>query len=156
MSAETRLKQMDLTLPAAPRAGGNYLPFRLAGSLLFLAGVVSADSGGVIAGTVGSEQSVDDGYAAARACALLQLANIREALGSLDRVESIISLTGYVNAVPGFAHTPQVINGASDLLIEVFGDEGRHARVAVGVAALPRNATVEVQMVVAVTPEAEI
>jgi enamine deaminase RidA (YjgF/YER057c/UK114 family) len=91
---------------------------------------------------------VDEGYAAARTCALTQLAVLKRHLGSLDVVKSIIGVNGYVNAVPGFADSPKVINGVSDLLVEVFGDDGRHVRAAIGVSALPRNALVEVQMTV--------
>jgi enamine deaminase RidA (YjgF/YER057c/UK114 family) len=93
---------------------------------------------------------VEDGYAAARACALTQLAVLRKHLGSLDAVRSVISVNGYVNAVAGFADSSKVINGASDLLIEVWGDAGLHARAAIGVSALPKNALVEVQMAVEV------
>lgn len=105
---------------------------------------------GVIEGTVGKDRTIDDGYLAARMCALTQLAVLHRELGSLDRVKEIVSLTGYVNAVSGFGQTPAVINGASDLLVEIFGEAGRHARAAVGACALPRNALVEVQMVVSV------
>jgi enamine deaminase RidA (YjgF/YER057c/UK114 family) len=150
MSAELRLKEMNLTLPAPPTAGGNYLSFRQVGEIGYLAGVVSIGEDGVITGTVGDGRSVEDGYAAARACALTQLAVLKKSLGSLDRVASVLTVNGYVNAVAGFAETAKVINGASDLLIEIFGDDGRHVRAAVGVSALPRNALVEVQMTVQV------
>ncbi|MDE3104946.1 MAG: RidA family protein [Acidobacteriota bacterium] len=146
-------KDMDspargLPLPAPAKAGGNYLSAKRVGQLLFLSGVISTDDQGVLTGTVGADRTPEEGYAAARRCALTQLAVIQQAVGSLDAVESIVSLNGYVNAVPGFADTPKVINGASDLLIEVFGEPGRHVRAAVGVSALPRNAIVEVQMTV--------
>jgi enamine deaminase RidA (YjgF/YER057c/UK114 family) len=93
---------------------------------------------------------VEDAYAAARRCALTQLAVLRNHLGSLDAVKEVVSVNGYVNALPGFADSPQVVNGASDLLIEVFGEAGRHVRAAIGVSSLPRNALVELQMVVAI------
>jgi enamine deaminase RidA (YjgF/YER057c/UK114 family) len=99
---------------------------------------------------VGADRSIDEGREAARRCALTQLAVIRQALGTLDRVEQIVSLTGYVNTISGFTDSPLVVNGASDLLVEVFGESGRHVRAANGVAALPRNAMVELQMLVAV------
>ena len=102
----------------------------------------------MITGTVGAGRTVEEGYAAARACALTQLAVLKQHLGSLDGVKQIVSVNGYVNAVPGFEDSPQVINGASDLFIEIFGDAGRHVRAAVGVAALPKNALVELQMTV--------
>ena len=147
---DARLKAMGIVLPAPPTSGGNYLPARTIGRVVYLAGVISTDSDGVIAGTVGLDRTVEDGYAAARACALTQLTVLRQHLGSLDAVRSVISVTGYVNAVAGFADSPKVINGASDLLVELWGDAGRHVRAAVGVSALPRNALVEIQMTVEV------
>jgi enamine deaminase RidA (YjgF/YER057c/UK114 family) len=98
----------------------------------------------------GVGSTIEEGYYAARACALTQLAALRRELGSLDRVAEVVSVTGYVNAVTGFADAPAVINGASDLLVEVFGESGRHVRAALGVSALPRNALVELQMSVRV------
>ena len=115
---------------------------------MFLSGVISIGSDGVITGTVGQDRTIQDGSAAARACALTQLAALRHHLGSLDAVKSIVSVNGYVNAVPGFSDSPKVINGASDLLVEIFADAGRHVRAAIGVSALPRNALVELQMTV--------
>jgi enamine deaminase RidA (YjgF/YER057c/UK114 family) len=102
----------------------------------------------VITGTVGLDRTVDQGYAAARACALTQLAVLKHHLGSLDAVKGVVGVNGYVNAVAGFRDSPKVINGASDLLMEVLGEAGRHVRAAIGVSALPRNALVEVQMTV--------
>ena len=150
MSAEMRLLELGITLPEPPTPGGNYRSAKAAGGLIYLAGVVSTGSAGVITGTAGADRSIADGYAAARACALTQLAVLKRELGSLDKVQQIVSLNGYVNAVPGFPDPPAVINGASDLLLDVFGDPGRHARAAIGVSALPRNALVEVQMIVAI------
>jgi enamine deaminase RidA (YjgF/YER057c/UK114 family) len=150
MSAEARLKELKISLPALPAPGGNYLSAKVVGNLVYLAGAISSDSGGVITGTAGADRSVADGYAAARACALTQLAVLQQTLGSLDKVREIVSVNGYVNAVAGFPDSPAVINGASDLLVAVFTDAGRHVRAAVGVSALPRNALVELQMIVAV------
>lgn len=150
MSAEERLKELNVVLPAPPGPGGNYLSARRAGGFLYLAGVISSDASGVLAGTVGLERTVEDGYVAARSCALKQLAALRQELGSLDRVAAVVSATGYVNCVPQFAETPAVMNGFSDLIVEIFGAQGRHVRAAVGVSALPRNASVEVQMTVLV------
>jgi enamine deaminase RidA (YjgF/YER057c/UK114 family) len=146
MEKETLLIQAGYILPTLPTAGGNYLSAKRVGKMLYLAGVISTDDQGVMTGTVGAERTIEEGYAAARACALTQLAVIKHQTGSLDAVDSIVSVNGYVNAVPGFPDSPKVINGASDLLIVVFGEAGRHVRAAVGVNALPRNATVEVQM----------
>jgi enamine deaminase RidA (YjgF/YER057c/UK114 family) len=150
MSAEKKLLELGIVLPNPPAPGGNYRSVKAAGNLLYLAGVISTDAGGVITGTAGSDRSIAEGYAAARACALTQLAVLKRELGSLDKVQDIISVNGYVNAVAGFPDPPAVINGASDLLLAVFGEPGRHARAAIGVSALPRNALVEVQMIVAV------
>jgi enamine deaminase RidA (YjgF/YER057c/UK114 family) len=150
MSAEDRLIELGYVLPSLPAPGGNYLSAKIVGDLVFLAGVISTDEQGAIAGTVGQGRSVEDGYLAARQCALIQLAVLRQALGTLDRVQQIVSVNGYVNSVAGFADSPNVINGASDLLVEIFGEAGRHVRVAIGVSALPRNALVELQMVVAI------
>jgi enamine deaminase RidA (YjgF/YER057c/UK114 family) len=147
---EERLVALGLVLPPPPAPGGNYLPAKQAGPLLFLAGVISSDENGVLTGKVGDDRSLDEGRHAARRCALTQLAVIRQALGTIDEVEHIVSVNGYVNTVAGFPDSPQVINGASDLLVQVFGEAGRHARAAIGVTALPRHAMVELQMVVSV------
>lgn len=150
IGTEDRLRELSIALPELPAAGGNYVSARTVANVVYLAGVISTDAGKVITGTVGLDRTIDEGYAAARACALTQLAVLRNHLGSLDVVRAIISVNGYVNSVPGFPDSPKVINGASDLLVEVFGDVGRHVRAAIGVSALPRNALVEVQMTVEV------
>lgn len=141
---------MGLSLPQLPSPGGNYVPAKQAGGVLYLSGVISLGPEGVIAGLAGADRTIEDGYAAARACALLQLAVLKHELGSLDRVVEVLTLNGYVNAAPGFGDSPAIINGASDLLVRVFGESGRHVRAAIGVSALPRNALVEVQMSVRV------
>jgi enamine deaminase RidA (YjgF/YER057c/UK114 family) len=145
---ESRLRELGMTLPALPAPGGNYLSAKTVGNLVFLAGVISTGPEGVITGTAGLNRTVDEGYAAARACALTQLAVLRRHLGSLDAIKGIVSVSGYVNAVPGFLDSPKVINGASDLFIEVLGETARHVRAAIGISALPRNALVELQMTV--------
>jgi enamine deaminase RidA (YjgF/YER057c/UK114 family) len=150
MSAEKRLLELGIVLPGGPAPGGNYVSAKAVGDLLYLAGAISTDANGVITGTAGVDRSVAEGYAAARACALNQLAVIQQALGSLDKVKQIVSVNGYVNAIAGFPDSPSVINGASDLLVAVFGEAGRHVRAAIGVSGLPRNALVELQMIVAV------
>jgi len=147
---ESRLKTLGVTLPAQPQPGGNYLPARTVGQMVYLAGVISIRDGEVVTGTVGAGRSIEDGYAAARECALTQLAVLTSHLGSLDKVKNIVTVNGYVNAVPGFPDSPKVINGASDLFVEIFGDAGRHVRAAIGVSALPKNALVELQMTVEV------
>ncbi len=150
MEAEARLVELGITLPSLPQPGGNYLPARKVGNMLYLAGVISAVGGSVIQGTVGLDRSTEEGYQAARACALTQLAVIRRELGSLDLVSGVVSVNGYVNSIDGFPDSPKVINGASDLLVAVFGEEGRHVRAAIGVSGLPVNALVELQMLVAI------
>jgi enamine deaminase RidA (YjgF/YER057c/UK114 family) len=147
---ERRLAELGITLPALPQSGGNYLPARTVGQIAYLAGVISIHAGEVITGTAGAGRSIDEGYAAARVCALIQLAVLQSHLGSLDNVRSIVTVNGYVNAIAGYPDSPKVINGASDLFVELFGDAGRHTRTAIGVPALPRNALVELQMTVEV------
>lgn len=147
---EQKLTALNLTLPPAPSPGGNYVPAKRVGEMIYLSGVVSSGPEGLITGLAGVDRSIEEGYAAARACALTQLAVLRRELGSLDRIVEVVSLNGYVNAAVGFTNSPEVINGASDLLVEVFGEAGRHVRAALGVSALPRNALVEIQMSVRV------
>jgi enamine deaminase RidA (YjgF/YER057c/UK114 family) len=144
------LQQLGLTLPSPPAPGGNYMSAKTAGNIVYLSGVVSQTADGILTGTVGLDRSIDEGYAAARACALLQLAVLQRHLGSLSKVRGILTVNGYVNSVAGFADSPKVINGASDLFISVFGEAGRHVRAAIGVSGLPRHALVELQMTVEV------
>ena len=145
---ERRLQDLGIVLPGLPAPGGNFVPAKTVGSVVYLSGVISTNVEGVITGTVGLDRTVDQGYAAARACALTQLAVLKHHLGSLDAVKGVVGVNGYVNALAGFQDSPKVINGASDLLVEVLGEAGRHVRAAIGVSALPRNALVEVQMTV--------
>ncbi len=149
MTPEARLAELGLTLPVSPASAGNYVPTVRTGSLLFCAGTICALDGAMThTGQVGREQTVQTGYDSARVCALNALTNIRAATGSLDRVTRVVMVSGFVNAVPGFADSPAVINGASDLLVAVFGEAGKHARAAVAVSGLPKNSTTEVQIVV--------
>jgi len=147
-SPEEALAASGFTLPQLPAPGGNYLSAKRAGPILYLAGVVSTSPGGVITGACGLNCSIDEGYAAARACALTQLAVLKRELGSLNHIAEILTVNGYVSAAPGFPDSPAVINGASDLFVQIFGEAGRHVRAAIGVSALPRNALVELQMTV--------
>jgi len=149
-SPEASLTALGIALPQLPAPGGNYLSAKRVGAIIYLAGVISSSIDGIITGTMGADRSIQDGYAAARACALTQLAVLKRELGSLDLVAEVLTVNGYVNAAPGFADSPTVINGASDLLVQVFGEAGRHVRAAIGVNALPRNALVELQMTVRV------
>jgi enamine deaminase RidA (YjgF/YER057c/UK114 family) len=148
MNSEAKLAELGLTLPDAPAAAGSYVPTVRTGNLLYCAGTISALNGRIThAGQVGKDQTVQAGYESAKVCALNTLANIKAALGSLDRVNRIVFVGGYVNAISGFADSPAVINGASDLLVAVFGEAGKHARAAVAVAGLPKDSTVEIQVV---------
>jgi enamine deaminase RidA (YjgF/YER057c/UK114 family) len=147
MSAEAKVAELGITLPTAPQPGGNYLSHRRSGNLLVLAGIISfSSSGEEWTGQVGDVRDLDDGYAAAKVCALNVLATIREITGSLDSVKQFLYVGGYVSAIPAYGKSPSVINGASDLFVAVFGEDGKHARAAVSVAGLPRNATVEIQV----------
>ncbi|HMK71234.1 MAG TPA: RidA family protein [Xanthobacteraceae bacterium] len=153
MSAEARLQELGLVLPALPKPVANYLPYRLVGNLLFLSGQGPRDEKGVVlTGKLGAEISIEEGYRRARLVGLGLLAAMRDALGSLDRVDFIVKLLGMVNAAPDFNDSPKVINGCSDLFVDVFGDAGRHARSAVGNAMLPNQISVEIEGVVAVKP----
>lgn len=144
--AHARLSKLGYILPEPPKPGANYVPAKTVGRMVYLSGVISRIDGAVVTGTVGAGRTIEEGYAAARACALSQLAVLRQHLGSLDKIKQIVTVNGYVNAIAGFEDSPKVINGASDLLIELFGEAGRHVRAAIGVPALPHNALVELQM----------
>jgi enamine deaminase RidA (YjgF/YER057c/UK114 family) len=150
MSPEENLAALGFELPPPPAPGGNYVSAKRAGEVVYLSGAVSTGPDGFITGTAGLDRSIEEGYAAARACALTQLAVLKRELGSLDNVAEILTVNGYVNAANGFPDSPAIINGASDLLVAVFGEAGRHVRAAVGLNALPRNALVELQMTVRV------
>src|SRR5690242_12396688 len=152
MSAEQRLAALGLTLPSPPKPIGNYVPFRLAGNLLFLSGVGPrrADET-MITGKVGADLSVQQGYEAAKLCGMNLLVNMIAALGTLERVDTVVKVLGMVNAVPTFVDHPKVIDGCTDLFVQVFGDGGRPARSAVGMGSLPRNISVEVEAIVLLT-----
>ena len=152
MSAEARLKELGIVLPPLPKPVANYLPYRLAGNILYLAGQGPRENGVNLSGKLGTDISVEEGYRRARLVGLGLLAAMRDALGSLDRVDYIVKLLGMVNAVPDFNDSPKVINGCSDLFVEVFGDAGRHARSAVGNVMLPNQISVEIEGIVAVKP----
>ena len=144
---EERLRELGIELPPPPSAVASYVPVRVSGSLAFVAGQVPLVEGEMLhPGKLGAEVSLEQGAEAARRCALQVLAALREALGSLDRVRGIVQVSVFVASAAGFTDESKVANGASDLLVEVFGDAGRHARAAVGVAELPLGASVEVAL----------
>jgi len=144
----TALESLGIKLPPPPAPGGNYTSAKTSGNIVYLAGIVSQTPEGIITGTLGADRTIDEGYAAARSCALLQLAVLEQHLGSLSKIRGILTVNGYVNSIPQFADSPKVINGASDLFMFIFGEPGRHVRAAIGVSGLPRNALVELQMTV--------
>jgi enamine deaminase RidA (YjgF/YER057c/UK114 family) len=146
---EARLAELGLTLPEAPVPVGAYTTWVAAGDLLFLSGTTCYLDGSLLAkGKVGTEVTLEEGYQAARQTALNLLAVLKQALGDLDRVARVVKVNGYVNSAPGFDRQPEVINGASELLVAVFGDRGVHARTSIGVSELPGRIPVEIEMVV--------
>jgi enamine deaminase RidA (YjgF/YER057c/UK114 family) len=146
MTIETRLAELGITLTTPPAPIANYVPFAEVGGLVHVSGQVSRDANGPITGRLGAGVDAEAGAAAARTCAIQLIAQLREACGGdLERLVRVVKLTGFVNSAPDFTDQPKVINGASDLMVEVFGDRGRHARSAVGVAALPLGVAVEVE-----------
>lgn len=147
MSAEQRLAELGITLPPIPAAAGNYVHAVQTGNLLYLAGKGSRN----LKGKVDRDVTVEQAYAAAREVGLYLLAVMQDELGTLDRVQRIVKVLGMVNAVPEFGQQPQVINGCSDLFVEVLGDKGRHARSAVGMGSLPNNITVEIEVIVEIS-----
>jgi enamine deaminase RidA (YjgF/YER057c/UK114 family) len=146
---DARLKDLGITLPNPPAPVASYVPSVTTGNLVFVSGQVTLGPGGLeYVGIVGKDFDVEQGKAAARLCAVNILAQLKAACGGdLDRVVRAVKLTGFVNAIPGFSQHPEVINGASDLMVEVFGDAGKHARAAVGAGSLPRNVAVEVEAI---------
>lgn len=151
MSAEARLKELGIVLPSVASPVANYVPYRIVNNLLYLSGQGPRDENGkMLTGKVGAEVSVDEAYQRARRVGLGLLSAAREALGSLDRVDFVVKLLGMVNAVPDFKDQPKVINGCSDLFVDVFGDAGKHARSAVGMGSLPNQISVEIEAILAI------
>lgn len=153
MTIEARLAELGITLPEPAAPVASYVPVVIAGGLAHVSGQLPFVGGQLVTGRLGEDVSFEDGAAAARACGLMVLAQVRAALGSLDRVERVVKLGVFVNSAAGFTDQPKVANGASDLMAEVFGDAGRHARAAVGVPALPLGAAVEVDAILAVSAD---
>lgn len=149
MSAEAKLKEIGITLPEIPAPGGNYLHGVVSGNHLYLSGKVERS----VVGKVGADVTPEEAYGAARQIGLYQLAVMRQELGSLDRVKRMVKVLGMVNTAPDFNKTPAVINGFSDLMVEVFGENGLHARSAVGMASLPNGVSVEIEAIVEILPE---
>ncbi len=151
MSYDEKLAQLGITLPAPPKPVATYIPAVLAGELLFLSGVIPFRDGTLVfEGKLGRDLTVEQGYEASRIALLNALAIIRQELGTLDRVRRVVRMTGHVASDEGFVQHPAVINGASDLLVKIFDEAGKHARVALGAAELPLNAPVEIELILQV------
>ena len=146
-SAENKLRELGISLPKPPAPIANYVPFVRTGNLLTVSGQLcfDGDSKLVAKGQLGGAVSIESGQQAARACAINLLAQVKVAIGDLDKVVRVVRLGGFINSAVGFGDGPKVMNGASDLMVAVFGDKGKHARSTVGVAALPADAAVEVE-----------
>lgn len=153
MAIEEKLAELGITLPEAAAPVGSYVPVRLTGNLAFVSGMLPVEGGRVKqTGRVGESVTTQEAYGLARICAINGLAALKNAIGTLDRVKGIAMVQGFVQVTSDYADAPKVINGASDLLVALFGDAGRHARFAVGVASLPMNAPVEVAFVAEIMP----
>ena len=151
MSFEARLTDLGITLPLAPKPVATYIPAVRVGDLLFLSGTGPFKDGAIVyAGKLGKDLTVEQGYQAARLTLLNALAMVRQELGTLDRVTRIVRVTGHVASAEGFTQQPAVINGASDLLVQIFGEAGRHARLALGAAELPLNMAIELELILQV------
>lgn len=145
---EEALSSLGIVLPSPPAPAGSYVPVVITGNLAFVAGQVPMEAGKVkFTGKVGKDLTIESGQQAARLCTINALAQLKVALGSLDRIRRIVRVAGFVNCEPTFTEQPKVINGSSDLLAQVFGEKGRHARAAVGVGSLPLDSAVEVEFV---------
>ncbi len=146
MSAEENLKKLNINLPKAPDPVGGYVASKIVGNLVFISGQLPMDSDGkLIKGTVGKEINLEQGQEAAKLCALNLLAQLKKICGNLDKVKSCVKITGYVNSVESFVDQPKIINGASNLISNIFGNNGKHTRAAVSVNSLPLGAVVEVE-----------
>jgi len=152
MTYEEKLTALGLALPEAPKPVATYVPAVRTGNLLFLSGVLPMRNGQLaFTGKLGRDLTVPEGVEAAKVAILNALAIAKQELGSLDRITRVVKVVGHVASADGFAEQPQVLNGASDLLVAIFGDAGRHARVATGAAELPRGAAVEIEVILAVS-----
>ncbi len=152
MSIEAKLAELGLTLPTAAAPVAAYVPVVIAGGLAYVSGQVSFVDGVLVKGRLGEDMSLEQGIAAAQGCGLMILAQLKAALGSLDRVERVVKLGAFVNCTADFTDQPKVANGASELMVAVLGEAGKHARAAVGAPSLPLGVAVEVDAIVAVRP----
>lgn len=151
---DEKLKSLGITLPVPPKPAGSYIPVVISGNLAFVSGQIPMQDGKVaFTGKVLSDITLEDAQNAARICAINILAQLKASLGSLDRISKIVRVSGFVNSTSDFTEHPKIINAASDLFFEIFGEKGKHSRIAVGVSSLPLNSTVEIDMIVEFTSD---
>lgn len=149
---EQKLKELGITLPVPPKPAGSYIPVVRSGNLAFVSGQIPMQDGKVVfTGKVPTERTVDEARQAAKLCAVNILAQLKANIGSLDKVSKIVRVSGFVNSAQDFTEHPKIINAASDLFFEIFGENGKHSRIAVGVSSLPLNSTVEIDMIVEIS-----
>ena len=145
---EEKLKQLNIALPTPPKPAGSYIPVVISGNLAFVSGQIPMQDGKVAyTGKVPTERTIEDAQMAAKICAINLLAQLKANLGSLDKISKIVRVSGFVNSASDFTEQPKIINAASDLFFEIFGEKGKHSRIAVGVSSLPLNSTVEIDMI---------
>ena len=151
MTAEDKLNSLGITLPPPPAPAGSYVPVVISQNLAFIAGQIPTEAGQVkFKGKLGKDVTLEDGQQAARLCTINALAQLKSKLGDLDMVKRVVKVTGFVNCDPSFTDQPKVVNGASDLLVQIFGEKGKHARAAVGVSSLPLDSAVEIEFIIEV------
>ena len=149
---EEKLRMLGITLPSPPKPAGSYIPVVRTGNLIFVSGQIPISGGKILySGKVTKDLSIEDAQKAARLCAINALAQLKSELGDLDKITKIVRVSGFVNSPPDFTEQPRVINGASDLLFEIFEKRGQHTRIAVGVSSLPLNSAVEIDLIVEIT-----
>lgn len=145
---DERLKSLGITLPTPPKPAGSYIPVVISGNMAFVSGQIPMQDGKVAyTGKVPTERTIEDAQSAAKICAVNILAQLKANLGSLDKISKIVRVSGFVNSASDFTEHPKIINAASDLFFEIFGEKGKHSRIAVGVSSLPLNSTVEIDMI---------
>ena len=146
---DEKLKSLNIEIPTPPKPAGSYIPVVISNNLVFVSGQIPIQDGKVAyTGKIPTQKSIEEGQKAARVCVINALAQLKTALGSLDKIKKIVKVSGFVNSTSDFTYHPKVINAASDLLFEIFGQNGQHSRIAVGVASLPLDSTVEIDMVI--------
>ncbi len=149
---DEKLKSLNIILPNAPKAAGSYIPVVISNNIAYVSGQIPVKEGKVVfSGKVPTQQSIEEAGKAAKLCAINALAQLKASLGNLDRINKIIRVSGFVNSTPEFDQQPTIINSASDLLFNIFGEKGKHTRIAVGVASLPLESTVEIDMIVEIS-----